>query len=62
MSKCDFIIYGKHCNRFSMTNASRQKVNLTHGKKDNREKLQHDKYIISQRHGRYNMTRKKDEI
>ena len=51
-----------------MTNASGQKVNLTHGKKDNMEKkttwkkLQHDKYIIAQKHGRYNMTRKKDEI
>ena len=57
MAKCDCIIYGKHCNRFSMTDASRQKVNLTHGKKDNMEKtsarkihhntktwqLQHDK-------------------
>ena len=30
--------YGKHSNKFSITNASRQKVNLTHGKKDNMEK------------------------
>ena len=33
-----FYPYRKHCNKFSLTNASRQKVNLTHGKRDNMEK------------------------